>query len=85
MYFILSLVQAEIDSLKKTQEDLNNGKAKLENMVQRLENEQLEVEKNISTLTTKNAEIQEALESMDNQKEFDIDDAVVPTAPLYKQ
>lgn len=54
-------------------------------MVQRLENEQLEVEKNVSTLTTKNAEIQEALESMDNQKEFDIDEAVVPTAPLYKQ
>ena len=46
---------------------------------------QNDVERNITILNEKNAEIKEILARMENREELDIDDAVVPTAPLYRQ
>ena len=46
---------------------------------------QNEVERNVAILQQKDEEIQQLLEKMDGQEQVDIDDAVVPTAPLYKQ
>lgn len=47
---------------------------------------QTEVDRNIELLKRKDDELSEALEKMENQSENnDIDDVIVPTAPLYKQ
>uniref|UniRef100_A0A8D3CXH8 Tumor susceptibility 101a n=1 Tax=Scophthalmus maximus TaxID=52904 RepID=A0A8D3CXH8_SCOMX len=115
--------QAELDALKRTEEDLKKGHQKLEEMVSRLDQEvvrdppllkklkrrkcifsiiifsiitkfknvfvvvlQTEVDRNIELLKRKDEELSEALEKMENQSENnDIDDVIVPTAPLYKQ
>ncbi|KAI4885027.1 hypothetical protein NFI96_002665 [Prochilodus magdalenae] len=78
--------QAELDALKRTEEDLKKGHQKLEEMVSRLDQEVAEVDRNIDLLKKKDEELTEALEKMENQSENnDIDDVIVPTAPLYKQ
>uniref|UniRef100_A0A8P4KPD2 Tumor susceptibility 101a n=1 Tax=Dicentrarchus labrax TaxID=13489 RepID=A0A8P4KPD2_DICLA len=78
--------QAELDALKRTEEDLKKGHQKLEEMVSRLDQEVTEVDRNIDLLKRKDEELSEALEKMENQSENnDIDDVIVPTAPLYKQ
>ncbi len=46
---------------------------------------QTDVERNIALLTEKNEEIQNVLTRMENREQLDIDEAVVPTAPLYRQ
>lgn len=44
------------------------------------------MDKNIDSLKQKDEELTAALERMQNQSEDnDIDDVIVPTAPLYKQ
>lgn len=82
---IFAQAQAEMDALKKTQEDLGKGKQKLEDMLAKLEREQNEVERNVTILQEKDEELCSVLEKMENSEEVDIDDAVVPTAPLYRQ
>ncbi|KAJ7998078.1 hypothetical protein DPEC_G00218810 [Dallia pectoralis] len=78
--------QAELDALKRTEEDLKKGHQKLEEMVSRLDQEVIEVDRNIDLLKRKDEELSEALEKMENQSENnDIDNVIVPTAPLYKQ
>uniref|UniRef100_A0A3Q3DW51 Tumor susceptibility 101a n=1 Tax=Hippocampus comes TaxID=109280 RepID=A0A3Q3DW51_HIPCM len=78
--------QAELDALKRTEEDLKKGHQKLEDMISRLDQEVADVDRNIELLKRKDEELTEALEKMENQSENnDIDDIIVPTAPLYKQ
>ncbi|XP_077568230.1 tumor susceptibility gene 101 protein-like [Stigmatopora nigra] len=78
--------QAELDALKRTEEDLKKGHQKLEDMISRLDQEVADVDRNIELLNRKDEELSEALEKMENQSENnDIDDIIVPTAPLYKQ
>ncbi|XP_067849864.1 tumor susceptibility 101a [Heptranchias perlo] len=78
--------QAELDALKRTEEDLKKGHQKLEMMVSHLDQEMSDVDKNIEVLRKKDDELSIALEKMENQSENnDIDEIVVPTAPLYKQ
>uniref|UniRef100_A0A8D0GXY8 Tumor susceptibility 101 n=1 Tax=Sphenodon punctatus TaxID=8508 RepID=A0A8D0GXY8_SPHPU len=78
--------QAELNALKRTEEDLKKGHQKLEEMVTRLDQEVAEVDKNIELLKKKDEELSSALEKMESQSENnDIDEVIVPTAPLYKQ
>ncbi|XP_060119208.1 tumor susceptibility gene 101 protein isoform X3 [Heteronotia binoei] len=78
--------QAELNALKRTEEDLKKGHQKLEEMVTRLDQEVTEVDKNIELLKKKDEELSSALEKMESQSENnDIDEVIVPTAPLYKQ
>ncbi|KAM6461260.1 tumor susceptibility gene 101 protein isoform X2 [Python bivittatus] len=78
--------QAELNALKRTEEDLKKGHQKLEEMVTRLDQEVAEVDKNIDLLKKKDEELSSALEKMESQSENnDIDEVIVPTAPLYKQ
>ncbi|KAL4622688.1 tumor susceptibility gene 101 protein [Arapaima gigas] len=78
--------QAELDALKRTEEDLKKGHQKLEEMISRLDQEVMEVDRNIELLKRKDEELSTALEKMESQSENnDIDDVIVPTAPLYKQ
>ncbi|KAG8438413.1 hypothetical protein GDO86_008915 [Hymenochirus boettgeri] len=78
--------QAELNALKRTEEDLKKGHQKLEEMVTRLDQEVTEVDKNIETLRKKDEELGAIVEKMESQSEYrDIDEVIVPTAPLYKQ
>uniref|UniRef100_A0A9J8D9G7 Tumor susceptibility 101b n=1 Tax=Cyprinus carpio carpio TaxID=630221 RepID=A0A9J8D9G7_CYPCA len=78
--------QAELDALKRTEEDLKRGHQKLEEMVTRLDLEMADVDKNTDLLKQKDDELTAALKKMENQSENnDIDDVILPTAPLYKQ
>jgi len=82
---VYAQAQAEMDVLKRTQDDLNKGKSKLENMINRLEQEQLDLEKNIMVLREKNDAMCDLISKMQTQEQIDVDEAVVTVAPLYKQ
>ncbi|BFZ09748.1 hypothetical protein BsWGS_12787 [Bradybaena similaris] len=77
--------QAEMDVLHKTQKDLSEGKQKLESIISELEKEKDEISKNIQILQDKDKEVKEAIQKMEGQDDLNIDDAVVTTAPLYRQ
>lgn len=77
--------QAELETLRRTQDDLNKGKTTLEQMLQRLEKEQSDVERTIMLLQEKDEEIQQVIQKMESRGEVNVDEAVVPSAPLYKQ
>nr|XP_054775007.1 tumor susceptibility gene 101 protein-like [Lytechinus pictus] len=77
--------QAEMDSLTATKEKLKNGQRKLEDIINQLESETAEVRQNTEILKQKDEEIKTALSKMEGRDELDLDDSVVPTAPLYKQ
>ncbi|XP_031424984.1 tumor susceptibility gene 101 protein-like isoform X2 [Clupea harengus] len=82
----MDCAQAELDALKKTEEDLKRGHQKLEDMITRIGQEMTDVDRNIELLEQKDDEMKATLEKMDNQSEKnDIDDVIVPTAPLYRQ
>uniref|UniRef100_A0A8C4RNP3 Tumor susceptibility 101 n=1 Tax=Erpetoichthys calabaricus TaxID=27687 RepID=A0A8C4RNP3_ERPCA len=82
----LDRASAELHALKRTEEDLKKGHQKLEEMISRLDQEVADVDKNIDLLKKKDEELTAALEKMESQSENnDIDDVIVPTAPLYKQ
>lgn len=77
--------QAEMDSLTATKEKLKYGQTKLEGMINELERDTNEVQQHIQLLKQKDDEIKLALSKMEGRDELDIDDSVVPTAPLFKQ
>lgn len=77
--------QAEMDVLYKTQADLMKGKEKLEQMIQDLEKEKSDIDSNTQLLKQKDAEVTESLARMEKVDQLKIDDAVVTTAPLYRQ
>ncbi|CAH1976487.1 unnamed protein product [Acanthoscelides obtectus] len=77
--------QAELETLKRTQEELKQGRAKLEGIISRLGKEKSDLDKNITLLKDKEQELQKAIERLNNQESIDVDDAVITTAPLYKQ
>ncbi|XP_072400083.1 tumor susceptibility gene 101 protein isoform X2 [Diabrotica undecimpunctata] len=77
--------QAELETLKRTQEELKQGKLKLDGILSRLEKEKNDLDKNITMLQDKEQELNKAIERISNQESIDVDDAVTTTAPLYKQ
>lgn len=82
---IFSQAQAEMDTLQRTQDDLNRGKKTLEDMLTKLEKEQNDVERSMRVLQEKDGEMEELINKMEGQSEVSIDEAVMPTAPLYRQ
>jgi ESCRT-I complex subunit TSG101 len=85
LHEVFDQAQAELNVLTKTQEDLQKGRQKLDDMLQRLEREQNDVEENMRQLQQKDEEIREVLTKMESSEEVSIDDAIQPSAPLYKQ
>lgn len=77
--------QAELETLRRTQDELKQGKAKLDAILGRLEKEENDLNKNITLLQDKEQELDKAIERLGNQEPIDVDDAVTTTAPLYKQ
>jgi len=76
---------AETDSLKKIGEDLNAGKGRLEQMMNRLNLESEELDRNIATLEEKQTEMTGLVSKLEESEELDVDEAVSASAPLYKQ
>lgn len=77
--------QAELDTLKRTQDELRQGKAKLDSIMSQLEKEQYDLDRNITMLKDKEQDLDKAIQNLNGQESIDVDDAVITTAPLYKQ
>ncbi|CAB3251113.1 unnamed protein product [Arctia plantaginis] len=77
--------QAELETLRRTQQELREGKTRLEDILTRLQRERTELEKNIVVLQEKEKELETAIERLQEQEGIDVDEAVVTTAPLYSQ
>jgi len=78
--------QIELDELNRTQHELKQGSEKLQDILQKLEREQADVDNDIKLLTQKNEEISEVVTKLEaNSDNLNIDEAVVTTAPLYNQ
>jgi ESCRT-I complex subunit TSG101 len=80
-----SQIQAELETLRRTEQELSQGKDKLDDILARLEREQVELDKNISILKDKEQELEKEIERLSDQQPIDVDEAVTTTAPLYKQ
>ncbi|GJQ88023.1 TSG101 [Trypoxylus dichotomus] len=77
--------QAELDTLKRTQDELKLGNTKLQAILEGLQKEKNDLDKNITVLKDKEQELDKAIERLSKQESIDVDDAVTTTAPLYKQ
>ncbi|KAI5730402.1 hypothetical protein M8J76_013308 [Diaphorina citri] len=77
--------QEEIEILKQTENELNQGKFKLARMFERIDKEKAELERSISFLKEKETELDEILAVLTEKTEVDVDEAVTTTAPIYKQ
>lgn len=80
-----SQLQAELETLKRTQQELSNGSARLAELFTKYQKEKTELEKNIQILKDKEIELDKEINKLLTNKSIDIDEAVTPIAPLYKQ
>ena len=81
----ISQNQAEVDSLKKVQEELNRGNSRLTAILSRVRAEDQELSANISVLEAKRAEMSGIVDKMQEGEEINCDEAVAASNPLYKQ
>jgi len=81
----VSQVQAEVDSLRKVQEELNQGSTKLNTILTRVETEEAELTNNIKVLEMKTKEVTELVGKVQEGEEINCDEAVTASNPLYKQ
>merc|ERR1711936_422239 len=77
--------QAESESLRRTQEELNQCQGKLTNILAKIKHEEEELDSSIRILESKKDEMEDMLEKMEEGEEFNCDDAVNASCPLYKQ
>lgn len=77
--------QAEIQTLRRTKMELMEGQTKIDDIIGKLEREENDLRKNISVLKDKEQELEKTLESLEKVNGIDVDEAVITTAPLFKQ
>jgi ESCRT-I complex subunit TSG101 len=77
--------QAEIQTLRRTKQELMEGQSKIGEIMRKLERDEVEMQKNIQLLQDKEAELTKSLEALEQNDQIDVDEAVTTTAPLYKQ
>lgn len=77
--------QAELETLRRTEQELQQGKTRLEDILARLQRERSDLDKNVAILQEKEKELEAAVERLAEQEGVDVDEAVVTTAPLYSQ
>lgn len=83
---LIAQYSAEIGVLKKTCDDLNNGKQKLDNIVKTIENNLVQLSECKEKLKSKDAKVDDCLAKADSTKEtLNIDEYFGPVQPLYKQ
>ena len=78
-------LDAEIDSLKQTSNDLEKGKGQINGIVLDAEIEIENIKKYTQEIKQKTGQINENLSKMKHREKSDIDDAVIALAPLYRQ
>lgn len=79
--------QAEIETLQRVKQELVEGGAKIDERLARMEREQADMRSNIAVLQDKRATVEKSLADVEKVggDEFNVDEAVTTTAPLYKQ
>lgn len=80
-----SQLQAELETLRRTQQELTNGSARLSDLFGKLNKDKAELEKNINILQDKESELENEISKLSDNQAIDVDEAVTPIAPLYKQ
>ncbi|XP_063698453.1 tumor susceptibility gene 101 protein [Culicoides brevitarsis] len=78
-------IQAEIQTLNRTKQELSEGQNKIKEIIRKLEAEKVELTKSLEILKEKDAEVDKGLELAEKAEEVNIDEVVVTTAPLYRQ
>lgn len=77
--------QAELDTLKRTKQELEEGRSKIETITAALEKEEGDLKRHLSLLNDKKEELDKSLEAFERKDGIDVDEAVSTTAPLYRQ
>ncbi|XP_031827954.1 tumor susceptibility gene 101 isoform X2 [Nomia melanderi] len=80
-----SQLLAELETLRRTQQELTTGSTHLNDLFDRLKKEKVELEKNITILQDKEAELEKEIGKLSDNQSIDVDEAVTTIAPLYKQ
>lgn len=80
-----SQLQAELETLRRTQQELTSGSSHLTDLFEKLEREKQELEKNVNILQDKEAELEKEIAKLSDNQSIDVDEAVTTIAPLYKQ
>lgn len=80
-----SQLQAELETLRRTQKELTNGSSRLADLFTKLKKEKAELEKNINILQDKETELEKEIAKLSDSQSIDVDEAVTTIAPLYKQ
>ncbi|CAF1499886.1 unnamed protein product [Adineta steineri] len=87
----LQIGNAQIDSLRKTEQDLQEGDKKLQIMINEAQQQQIQAQNYISNIKAKTNEMLDATQKMSSSssslgKENSVkDDALITPAPVYKQ
>lgn len=80
-----SQLQAELETLRRTQQELTSGSSHLSELFEKLKKEKTELEKNVTILQDKQAELEKEIAKLSDNQSIDVDEAVTTIAPLYKQ
>ncbi|XP_015437671.1 PREDICTED: tumor susceptibility gene 101 protein [Dufourea novaeangliae] len=80
-----SQLLAELETLRRTQQELTTGSTHLGDIFDKLKREKAELEKNITILQDKEAELEKEIAKLSDNQSIDVDEAVTTIAPLYKQ
>lgn len=80
-----SQLQAELETLRRTQQELKSGSSHLTDLFDKLKREKHELEKNVSILQDKESELEKEIAKLSDNQSIDVDEAVTTIAPLYKQ
>ena len=81
----LSQGQAEVDSLRKVSEELNQGHSRLANIMAKVTAEEGELANNVRVLEGKRQEMGLLVDKIQEGEEISADEAVIASNPLYKQ
>lgn len=77
--------EAELETLKKTKQDLLQGRQKIQDILGKLQSEKTELERNLKVVEGKSEELDKLIEKLNEQGTIDVDDAVIATTPLFTQ
>ena len=78
--------EGELSELRSTNQKLRTGQEELKGVMARIQQQQVDMDASISLLENKSSEIQQAVQSLQTQRDnFSVDQAIVATAPLYDQ
>lgn len=77
--------EAEINTLRRTKDELLEGRSKIYEIMQRLDNEERDLKSHLGMLRSKDQELEKQVDALSKIDKIDVDEAVTTTAPLYKQ